>query len=132
LELCHLRVRVGEFGIECSGFGLLRGEELIALGHLLLGLISLGLEARDLGLEIIALALGLGELIFEALLPAAGFVKLALGSAAGGMILQAWGFPALNAVAAVAILGPLSISWLRRSTLSNRPFGPSEVNSSPA
>ena len=31
----------------------------------------------------------------------------ALGSAAGGMVLGAWGFPALNALGAVFVVGPL-------------------------
>jgi predicted MFS family arabinose efflux permease len=42
----------------------------------------------------------------------------ALGSAAGGLILQAWGFPILNAVGAALILGPLTATWLRRGALT--------------
>jgi MFS family permease len=45
----------------------------------------------------------------------------ALGSTAGGMILQAWGFPVLNAVGAALVLGPLAVTWLRRAALAARP-----------
>lgn len=45
----------------------------------------------------------------------------ALGSTAGGIILQAWGFVALNAAGAALVLGPLLIVWLRRSTLAPPP-----------
>ena len=38
----------------------------------------------------------------------------AVGSAAGGVILGAWGFGALNAAGAVAVLAPLVATWLRR------------------
>jgi MFS family permease len=41
----------------------------------------------------------------------------ALGSAVGGMILGAWGFPVLNLVGAALVLGPLAVGWLRRPTL---------------
>lgn len=37
----------------------------------------------------------------------------ALGSAAGGVILQAWGFIPLNAAGALLVLGPLAVFWLR-------------------
>jgi MFS family permease len=43
----------------------------------------------------------------------------ALGSAAGGMMLGAWGFAILNAVGAVLVLGPLAISLLRRPALAS-------------
>jgi MFS family permease len=38
----------------------------------------------------------------------------ALGSAAGGMILGAWGFGALNAAGAAVVLAPFVVTWLRR------------------
>ncbi len=41
----------------------------------------------------------------------------ALGSTLGGVILGAWGFPALNAVGAALVLGPLAATWLRRAAL---------------
>ena len=48
----------------------------------------------------------------------------ALGSAAGGIILQAWGFPILNALGAALILGPLVATWLRRGALTTLPSEP--------
>jgi MFS family permease len=42
----------------------------------------------------------------------------ALGSTGGGIILQAWGFVALNAVGALLLLGPLAAIWLRRGLLT--------------
>jgi MFS family permease len=42
----------------------------------------------------------------------------ALGSAVGGMILGAWGFPVLNLVGAALVLGPVAMGWLRRTTLA--------------
>jgi MFS family permease len=42
----------------------------------------------------------------------------ALGSAAGGMILGAWGFMILNAVGAALVLGPLAVTLLRRPALT--------------
>ena len=56
----------------------------------------------------------------------------AAGSAAGGVILQAWGFPILNAVGAALVLGPLAATWLRRATLGPRPVEYSEANPSAA
>jgi MFS family permease len=44
----------------------------------------------------------------------------ALGSATGGMILGIWGFAMLNAVGAVLVLGPLTVTLLRRQALSPR------------
>ena len=44
----------------------------------------------------------------------------ALGSATGGMILGIWGFAILNAVGAVLVLGPLTVTLLRRQALSAR------------
>jgi MFS family permease len=46
----------------------------------------------------------------------------ALGSAAGGVILGAWGFPVLNAIGATIVLGPLAATWLRRAKLGPRPI----------
>jgi MFS family permease len=48
----------------------------------------------------------------------------ALGSTGGGVILQVWGFVALNAVGALLLLGPLAAVWLRRATLSGEPTRP--------
>ena len=42
----------------------------------------------------------------------------ALGSAAGGMILGVWGFPILNALGALLVLGPLAATWLWRPALA--------------
>src|SRR5882724_1590246 len=44
----------------------------------------------------------------------------ALGSATGGMILGIWGFAILNTVGAVLVLGPLTVTLLRRQALSPR------------
>jgi MFS family permease len=44
----------------------------------------------------------------------------ALGSATGGMILGIWGFAILNVVGAVLVLGPLTVTLLRRPALSPR------------
>ena len=44
----------------------------------------------------------------------------ALGSTLGGMILQGWGFPILNGVGLVLVLGPLAMGWLGRSALRAR------------
>jgi hypothetical protein len=43
----------------------------------------------------------------------------ALGSTAGGMILDVWGFAILNAVGGVLILGPLAVSLLGRPALAS-------------
>ena len=56
----------------------------------------------------------------------------ALGSVIGGVILQAWGFPLLNAVGVALILGPLAAAWPRRATLSPRPLEQSGPNPSAA
>ena len=42
----------------------------------------------------------------------------AFGSAAGGMILGAWGFTVLNTLGAALVLGPLGATLLRRPVLS--------------
>jgi MFS family permease len=52
----------------------------------------------------------------------------AFGSAAGGVILQAWGFPVLNAAGAALVLGPLATAWLRRATVTARSAEHSEAN----
>jgi len=44
----------------------------------------------------------------------------ALGSTLGGMILQSWGFPILNGVGLLLVLGPLAAAWLGRAALSAR------------
>jgi MFS family permease len=51
----------------------------------------------------------------------------ALGSTFGGIILQSWGFPILNGVGLVLVLGPLAVAWLGRSALSTRPLDVSEA-----
>jgi MFS family permease len=56
----------------------------------------------------------------------------ATGSAAGGVILQAWGFPVLNAVGAALVLGPLAVTWLRRAASAARPVEYSGANPSAA
>jgi MFS family permease len=53
----------------------------------------------------------------------------ALGSACGGMILQAWGFPILNALGAALLLGPLATVWSRRGALTPRAADPSVARS---
>ena len=51
----------------------------------------------------------------------------ALGSAAGGMVLGAWGFLALNVLGTVFVLGPLVTAWLVRSALGPGTLGGSEA-----
>jgi len=41
----------------------------------------------------------------------------AFGSAAGGLILGAWGFLVLNALGAACMVGPLVAAWLFRAAL---------------
>ena len=53
----------------------------------------------------------------------------ALGSTAGGIILQSGGFVVLNGVGAVLVLGPLATVWLRRATLAP---ASSEASATPA
>src|SRR5207245_1412483 len=43
----------------------------------------------------------------------------ALGSTLGGIVLQSWGFPVLNAAGALLVIGPLAVTWLGRAA-----FGP--------
>jgi len=68
-------------------------------------------------------------LLTDALAPAErasvqGFADLimglmgAVGSAVGGMVLGIWGFAVLNAVGAALVLGPLTLTLLRRPALS--------------
>jgi len=42
----------------------------------------------------------------------------ALGSAAGGLVLGAWGFGALNALGGALVLVALTATWARRPTLA--------------
>jgi hypothetical protein len=42
----------------------------------------------------------------------------AFGSAAGGMILGAWGFLALNALGALCMVGPLVPAWFFRAAVA--------------
>ena len=56
----------------------------------------------------------------------------AAGSAAGGVILQAWGFSILNAAGAALVLGPLAVTWLGRTALAVRPVEYSEAKPSAA
>jgi MFS family permease len=51
----------------------------------------------------------------------------ALGSTVGGIILQGWGFPALNVAGAALLLGPLVVAWLRRAAVVARPSDPAET-----
>ena len=51
----------------------------------------------------------------------------AAGSAIGGLVLQAWGFPVLNVFGAMLVLVPLTATWLRRELLS-----PQRVESNPS
>ncbi|MCC6177173.1 MAG: MFS transporter [Chloroflexi bacterium] len=50
----------------------------------------------------------------------------ALGSALGGMVLQAWGFPILNTLGALLVLGPLVVGGLYRASLA-RSTAPSKT-----
>ncbi len=50
----------------------------------------------------------------------------ALGSTLGGLMLQGWGFAALNAAGALLILGPLAAVWFGRSALRAPARHPSE------
>src|SRR4051812_10534740 len=42
----------------------------------------------------------------------------ALGSTLGGIVLQSWGFPILNAAGAVLVVGPILVTWLGRAALA--------------
>src|SRR5262249_27626968 len=89
------------------------------------GLVMLGLFLNGIGWNL-AFVAG-SALLTDALSPAErtsfqGLADLimglmgALGSAAGGMILGAWGFPALNALGAACMVAPLVAAWLFRAT----------------
>jgi MFS family permease len=54
----------------------------------------------------------------------------ALGSAAGGMVLGAWGFRALNALGAACVLGPLVAAWILRAARGPTVVGRSGVEPS--
>jgi MFS family permease len=56
----------------------------------------------------------------------------ALGSTLGGIMLQSWGFPMLNAAGAVLILGPLAAVWVGRAALGPQPAERSEAAASSA
>jgi MFS family permease len=45
----------------------------------------------------------------------------ALGSTLGGIVLQSWGFPVLNAAGAILVLAPLATTWLGRAALRPQP-----------
>jgi MFS family permease len=89
-------------------------------------LVMLGLFLNGIGWNL-AFVAG-SALLTDALLPAErtsiqGLADLimglmgALGSAAGGMVLGAWGFLALNALGAACVVGPLIAAWLFRPAL---------------
>jgi predicted MFS family arabinose efflux permease len=48
----------------------------------------------------------------------------AVGSAAGGLILGAWGFGALNALGAAILVLPLVAGWMRRAAAAARAAEP--------
>jgi MFS family permease len=115
---------------------------VIAAGALLL-IVAVGLAGLAPGTEVpVILGLflnGVGwnlafvsgsALLTDALAPSErasvqGFADLlmglmgAIGSAAGGMILDLWGFAILNVVGAALVLGPLAVTWLRRPALAS-------------
>jgi MFS family permease len=89
-------------------------------------LVMLGLFLNGIGWNL-AFVAG-SALLTDALSPAErtsmqGFADLvmglmgALGSAAGGMVLGLWGFGALNAAGAAAVVIPLAAMWLNRGVL---------------
>jgi MFS family permease len=92
------------------------------------GLVMLGLFLNGIGWNL-AFVSG-SALLTDALSPAErtsiqGMADLimglmgAVGSAAGGMILGAWGFLALNALGAVFVIGPLVAAWTYRAALGS-------------
>ena len=100
--------------------GLVPGSEWLAI------IIGLGLNGVGWNFAFVAGS----ALLTDALSPAErssiqGLADLAmglmgaLGSAAGGMILGAWGFTILNAVGAALALGPLVVVLLRRPALAS-------------
>jgi MFS family permease len=87
------------------------------------GLVMLGLFLNGIGWNLAFVAAS--ALLTDALSPdertsIQGLADLtmglmgALGSVAGGMILGAWGFGALNAAGAAVVLAPFAATWLRR------------------
>ncbi|MCC7369706.1 MAG: MFS transporter [Chloroflexi bacterium] len=56
----------------------------------------------------------------------------ALGSTLGGIMLQSWGFAALNGAGAILILGPLAAVWLGRAALAPQPSERPEAAASSA
>jgi hypothetical protein len=48
----------------------------------------------------------------------------AVGSAAGGMILGAWGFGILNLFGAAMLVLPLAAGWMRRAAVAARATEP--------
>jgi MFS family permease len=54
----------------------------------------------------------------------------ALGSTLGGIVLQSWGFAALNAAGAVLVLGPLAVTWLGRAAFAPQASERSEAPAS--
>jgi MFS family permease len=97
------------------------------------GLLMLGLFLNGIGWNL-AFVAG-SALLTDALAPAErtsfqGLADLvmglmgALGSAAGGMVLGAWGFFALNALGAVFVMGPLTATWLLHPAPGTRTIEP--------
>lgn len=102
-------------------------------------LVMLGLFLNGIGWNFTFVAGS--ALLTDALLPAErtsiqGMADLimglmgALGSAAGGMVLGAWGFLALNALGAACVLGPLIAAWILRAALGPTVMGRSGVEPS--
>jgi MFS family permease len=54
----------------------------------------------------------------------------ALGSTLGGIVLQSWGFPVLNAAGAILVVAPLAVTWLGRAALAPQPSERSEAPAS--
>jgi MFS family permease len=54
----------------------------------------------------------------------------ALGSTLGGIALQSWGFPILNAAGAVLVVGPILLTWLGRAALAPQSSDRSEAAAS--
>ena len=131
----------------CDRFGRL---PMIGLGSLVLigavtvaglapgsesGLIMLGLFLNGIGWNL-AFVAG-SALLTDALSPAErtsiqGMSDLimglmgAFGSAAGGMVLGAWGFPTLNALGALVVVGFLAAGWVFRQALATTPRSEAE------
>jgi MFS family permease len=54
----------------------------------------------------------------------------ALGSTLGGIVLQSWGFPVLNAAGAILVVAPLAVTWLGRAAFAAQPSERSEAPAS--